>query len=742
MIDERSDGRLDFQAVLEQVPAIVFIVASGVSVPWLYVNEWVSPILGYTVEEWLATPNWARCLHPEDRERVLQSVRAFEAERLTEPYHNEYRLLHKDGHSIWVRENSKLVPDGSGAMLWYGVLQDISIQKATEAELERQSAAQAAVARLGEHALERLPIDQLLQEACEAAAGALDAESAMVARLLPGRNTVEVSVVHNWSSGPGTREAGIDPDTQVGATLSSGRPTVVDDWGSETHFHRSALLPSRGVRSSVCVPIEGPAEPWGCFGVLARRARSYSSRDVSIIQSLANVLADAIERQRIEDAIAHRALHDPLTTLPNRTLFNDRLTQAFERMRRRQHTLAAILFIDLDNFKQINDTFGHQAGDELLINVAQRLREAVRPTDTVARLSGDEFVVLLEEIVTERDAIIAAERIAAGFSRAFILEAGTHFVSASIGIALTDGRTSPQALLENADTAMYRAKEGGRARYELFDQGMRARAIARMRMENEISHALERGELRIAYQPLVDIASETLYAVEALLRWDHPQRGLIAPREFIPIAEESGLIEQIGQWVIEQALRDASHWLELAWAPPLRIGINVSIKQLENPHFPELLNERITASGVRPDRVHIEFSERALLDEAEVVRQTLHVLHAIGIELTVDDLGSGALSISHLAEVPLGSAKVDRTFVARLCMDSNESRVARALIALGTALSLRMIGEGAETPEQVRELRRLGCIGVQGNIFSAPLSASGIDALISSGGRLVRTLAQ
>jgi diguanylate cyclase (GGDEF)-like protein/PAS domain S-box-containing protein len=746
-------AKLDYRAIVENVPAIAFIAGTGEYGSWHYVNDWIEPILGFTAEEWLSDSTiWSRQLHPDDRAKTIAGE-ALELQMALEQapgvdsqeaatFFVDYRMLHKDGHVVWIRDSSVLVPNADGELLWHGVLLDISDQKLIEAEFARQSAAQAAVAQLGEHALERIPIQDLLAEACDAATRVLDIETALVIQVEDDQSTMEIRAFSSsLPQEPLLHHVGIDPDSQLGTTLRIGRPTAVDDWQTEEHLTRGPGQIILDVRSGICARIEGPERPWGCFIVNSTRQRHYSAPDISFIQSLANVLADAIERQDSEDAIEHKSLHDPLTGLPNRTLFADRLEQAFERLRRRHNAVASILFIDVDHFKQVNDTLGHQAGDELLVAVAQRLREAVRPTDTVARRSGDEFVVLLEEIASERDAIGTAERIAAGFTRPFVLGTATHFVTASLGIALADGYMSPAELLENADAAMYRAKERGRARYELFDEDMRIRAMARMKIENDLNRALDNGELRVVYQPVVELHDESIGGVEALLRWDHPQRGQIPPDEFIPVAEESGSIDRIGRWVIEETLRSASRWHQLRPdSRPLLVGINVSTHQLQSPRFADMLNEQIAASGVPPHTVCLEFSERVLLDDAEPVRQALRALSRLGVALVLDDFGTGESSLSHLASLPLRTLKVDRTFIAKLGADNQDSQIAHALIAVGTALSLRVLGEGAETPEQVMELRRLGCVAAQGYLFSPPVPEGDITAMLKSGGRLLRTM--
>ncbi len=478
--------------------------------------------------------------------------------------------------------------------------------------------------------------------------------------------------------------------------------------------------------------IEGPVHPWGVFGAFSSRPHAFSEHDVDFVVSLANILADAIERQDAEDAMQHRALHDPLTGLPNRVLFTDRLEQALERVRRHPGSLAAILFIDVDHFKQVNDTLGHQAGDDLLIGIATRLREAVRPTDTVARFGGDEFGLLLEEIASERVAIATAERVAAGFARPFVLDAGSQFVTVSIGIAIADDHQDAQAMLQDADAAMYRAKQRGRARYDLFDEDLRVRALARGRIENELRRAIELHELRLVYQPVVRLKDETLGGLEALLRWEHPQRGLVLPGEFIPVAEESGLIDRIGLWVIEQALHDAARWKDARPdRPPLGLGINVSMHQLHNRRFAEQLADAIDAGGIDPENIHLELDERVLRDDAEQIHRNLLALKRTGVRLVIHDFGTGDSSLTRLAELPIDAIKVDRRFVAALGRDADAGRIAQAVAATGHALGVSVVGLGAETVAQVDELRRLGCTHAQGLVYSAPVPAAEIARIVA-----------
>ena len=720
------------RGLLQRVPAILYTADAGAGGAWHYVSPQIEAILGFTPEEWCADPDlWATQLHPTDRERVIEAEGRMVAGQPSAGA-AEYRLLHRDGRVVWVRDDALLVEDEDGEIRWHGVMSDITEQKEAEAELERRAAQQAAVARLGEHALEGASTSDLMQEAVHAATELLGVEIGAVIELLPGDNRFEFRSTVGL---PDTTALMVPAGaaSQAGYTILTRGPVMVTDWESEQRFARSPILSDLGARSGLTVAIEGREAPFGVLGLHSVTVRDFQAGDINFVQSLANVLGDAFERQLTDDDIRHRALHDDLTGLPNRLLFMDRLQQALGRLRRHK-SMTAILFLDIDRFNLVNDSLGHHVGNELLAATAPRLRQAVRSSDTVARFGGDEFGILLEEITGEQDAIDMAQRIAAVFTRPFVLEGDEHFVTTSIGIALAEGGELAEDMVRDADAAMNRAKERGRARYELFDEGMRGRALSRLRVENDLRRALERDELTLDYQPLVSLQDFSIVGVEALIRWEHPERGRIAPLDFIPVAEENGLIEPIGRWVLEHACRQAARWYrDRPDSPPLSMAVNLSAVQIANRGLADTVSGALRGAGLDPGCLALEITESVMLADADGLTEALSALKAIGVRIVLDDFGTGYSSLSYLTRLPLDVLKVDRSFIDGLGTEPRDTAITEAIVAMSHALSLRVVGEGAETGLQVAELNRLGCDYVQGFHFSRPVPAQAITRMLENG---------
>jgi diguanylate cyclase (GGDEF)-like protein/PAS domain S-box-containing protein len=441
---------------------------------------------------------------------------------------------------------------------------------------------------------------------------------------------------------------------------------------------------------------------------------------------------DVTERKRLEERLEHQAFHDPLTDLPNRALFTRRLDEALATSRGTSPQIA-VLFLDLDRFKLINDTLGHEAGDQLLKVVAKRLRGIVRrPNDVVARLGGDEFTVLLDDVRDGAEAIGVAERIIAAMTAPItLLESREIVVSTSVGIVRPgpDHHTGAE-VLRDADNALYRAKEGGRNRYAVFDASMGAETAERLALEADLRHALDRRELRVLYQPKLDLATHRIVAVEAFLRWEHPTRGWIAPARFIPIAEETGLIGPIGAWALATACREAATWAVLTGDPPI-LSVNLSAKQLHDPALAGELERLLRETGLESTRLRLEIAETAAMKSAEATIQVLRRLRRIGVRAVIDDFGTGSSSLGSLPRFPIDMLQLDSSFVAGLGRHDDASKVAEAVIRLAHALGLTVVAEGVEREDQLAQLRALGCEQAQGNFFAPPLTSLDLAAFLA-----------
>jgi diguanylate cyclase (GGDEF)-like protein/PAS domain S-box-containing protein len=455
--------------------------------------------------------------------------------------------------------------------------------------------------------------------------------------------------------------------------------------------------------------------------------------DEGRFEFFSGVMHDISERKDFESQLAHQATHDPLTGLPNRVLLLERLEQALARARRHRNHVA-VLFLDLDHFKVVNDSLGHELGDRLLVAIAERLRVALRPSDTVARFGGDEFVVLCEDLLSPSDAVAIAGRVSDALNGAFEVGDSEVFMGVSIGIAFPeDAHVEPSTLIRDADAAMYRAKARGRARWEVFDNAMRASAIDRLDVENALRRALDRRELRVHYQPIIALDTGAVRGVEALLRWEHPERGLLAPGEFITVAEETGLIVPIGAWVLDAACRQVQRWqAAVRGSANLALSVNLSGRQLSHPSLVDDVARVLAETGIEPSRLELEITESVLMDDVEASQDTLTRLRQLGVRLGIDDFGTGYSSMSYLRRFPVDVLKVDRSFVDGLGADPSDSAIVAAIVTLAHTLGLKAVAEGVETPDHLAELRRLGCDYGQGFLMSRPLSGEDLGDLLAT----------
>lgn len=442
---------------------------------------------------------------------------------------------------------------------------------------------------------------------------------------------------------------------------------------------------------------------------------------------------DITERKAFENQLAHQAFHDSLSGLPNRALFMDRLGRALARAQRHDY-MVAVLFLDLDNFKVINDSLGHQAGDELLKNVTQRLISHARPEDTVARLGGDEFTLLLENLTDIAEATTVAGRITEALQSPIILQGYEMFVTASIGIAVSvGGYGDADALLRDADIAMYQAKNAGKAHHVVFDRSMNHHAMERLELEAELRQAIDNGELRVHYQPIMTLDTGKVSEVEALVRWEHPRRGLVPPSKFIPLAEETGLIAALGQWVLREACHQAAAWhAQYPDQEPLIISVNLSAKQLQHADLVGQVAEVLRESGLPPQCLKLEITESVMMANVDATIAKLYQLKELGLSLAVDDFGTGYSSMAYLSRFPIDTLKIDRSFVNRMGRQSEDDAIVRAIVNLAKTLNLRITSEGIETSEQLAELQALGCDHGQGYLFARPLTTAAVSAFLSA----------
>jgi diguanylate cyclase (GGDEF)-like protein len=591
--------------------------------------------------------------------------------------------------------------------------------------LQRRALVAEAVAQLGQEALSATEPDELLQKALEAAVSLLETDYGTALRRLPdGRLRVAAEL------GPDAIPAGVvltlaQSGSYALRVVNSGMAIASTDLRSDPRISQPASLLERGVVSGVAAPVMGIGGARGVLAVHSRRRRRFSKAEVAIVQTLANVVAVAWEQAANRELLRHQSLHDALTGLPNRALFLDRLKQAL--VRRGPDEPGAdevtVMLLDLDDFKTVNDTYGHAAGDEVLATMASRFSAAVRPEDTVARFGGDEFAVLCGPVPDERTAIMVGQRILDAAAEPVLSKAGTMSVGASLGITSVTGQARQEATIElllgEADAALYDAKRAGRGRLRTFNERIRAETKGQLQLEAELKHAIDAGELVLHYQPILSTSGLRLLAVEALVRWDHPRHGMLSPAAFLPLAERTGLILPLGQWVLRRACEEVGEWQRTA-GQAIQVAVNLSPRQLEDPLLPAHVRSAMQDNAMAEETLTLELTESALIDGGDATLDVLSSLRDAGANLSLDDFGTGYSSLVHLARFPIAALKIDQSFVAGLGRDRRSEAIVSAVVALGTELDVQVIAEGVESDYQLSALSRLNCYAVQGYLLGRP----------------------
>ena len=637
----------------------------------------------------LSLEDFLSIIHPDDNKIVQESLQ--KALKDKNAFSIDYHIQRADGSKRAIHSHAKPIFDASGKLSGIrGTLQDITERKELEDKLSQSAA--------------------VFENTTEAV------------MILDDRKDI-ISVNRAFSD-----ITGYDKDRTIGRSISILKSKRHDDDFYE-NIWKKVLNNGSWQGEMWSLRKDGTVFPqWMNISTI--------KDDQGSVSSYVCVFSDISSIKESQDKLDYLAHHDPLTGLSNRLLFNARVEQSLA-MERRNNSLLAVLFLDLDHFKNINDTLGHPIGDMLLEEVSKRLLSCIREEDIISRLGGDEFSILLEEITDPNYASLVARKIIGVLSKKYILQDHEVFITCSVGISIfpNDG-DDITTLLKNADSALYRAKERGRNTYQCYTEELSIRAMERMMMENSLRYALERDELVIHYQPQVDLYSGQVIGMEALLRWQHPEIGLIAPSDFIPLAEETGLMIPIGEWVLKTACSRLKAWIDDG-LPKVRIAVNLSSSQFNQNNLPEVVERVLKETGLEPQLLELELTERIVMDDAERSVETISKLKSLNVQLSIDDFGTGYSSLSYLKRFPIDRIKIDKSFVNNIISDSEDAAISQAIISMSHGMSLKTVAEGVETVEQLEFLRSRECDEVQGFYFSHPLPESDIEQLLREGTKVV-----
>ncbi len=703
------------------------------------ITDWsgqAEKIFGWSREEALGQSMTTLIVPERYREAHQQEMQAYRNKGGGKLFNKRIEIdaLHRDGQEFPVEVSISAITL-SGKNHVSAFLRGISERKRSEARSQRDYHTQRVIASVLENSLRSISLDKKLEQTLDLLLSVpwldLQAKGCIFLADTESRTLVmetQRGLPADLLSACAKVEYG---HCLCGRAAASGKLEFADcvDARHDTTYDG---IPEHG---HYCVPIRSGNETIGVMNLYVAHSHVRDPYEERFLSAVADSLAGMIKRHQAEKELQQNAFFDLLTGLPNRTLLTERLEHAIQRLHRQPETQSAVLFMDLDRFKNVNDSLGHTAGDRLLIEVGRRLERCIRPGDTVARLGGDEFTILLEAIENDTDALRIAERVHEELAKPLHVDRHELFASASVGIALsTAEHREAQELLRDADTAMYQAKASGAGRTEVFDRSMHTHAMAVLKMETDLRLAVENDQIQVHYQPIVSLVTNQVVGLEALARWEHPQRGNVPPSEFIPVAEESGLIDSVAGRVLTKACRQMAAWLEeFPERTDLYIGVNLAASQLMHPELVELIDGTLTENKLSSHNLRLEITESVLMQDEGIFSAAFGAFSQRGINLHLDDFGTGYSSLSYLHRFPFNTLKVDQSFVAKLTVAEENVGLVRAIIAVARNFEMEIIAEGVETPAQLEKLRQLGCEIVQGYLFSPPMPGGQAGAWLAAG---------